>query len=105
ARVCVDAAREPEAAALGDLKAVRRLGSRAVLATPIVVFDELIGTLALHRGDTRPWTSDAIALTEAVGREVGFALHVARLLDENRRRLDRQSEPLHAAPELEQRHA
>jgi PAS domain S-box-containing protein len=96
----VEAAPELDDADLGDLEDLRRLGTRAVLATPIVVFDELIGTFALHRGDTRPWTSDEIALTEAVGREVGFALHVARLLDENRRRLDRQSALLHAAQVL-----
>jgi PAS domain S-box-containing protein len=93
----VEAAPELDEAEPEDLDDLQRLGSRAVLATPIVVFDELIGTFALHRGDTRPWTSDEIALTEAVGREVGFALHIARLLDENRQRLDRQSALLHAA--------
>jgi PAS domain S-box-containing protein len=85
---------------LGSLDDVRRLGSRAVLATPIVVFDELIGVFSLHRRVARAWTSDEIALTEAVAREVGVALHVARLLEENRRRLDRQSALLHAAQVL-----
>jgi PAS domain S-box-containing protein len=96
----IESAPELDDAELGGREYLRQLGSRAALATPIVVFDELIGVLALHRGDARPWTSDEIALTEAVARELGVALHVARLLDENRRRLDQQSALLHAAQVL-----
>jgi PAS domain S-box-containing protein len=98
--VDVGAAPELEDKTLGDPHVLRRLGSRAVLATPIVVFDELIGALALHRREARPWTRDEVALAEAVAREVGVALHVARLLDENRHRLARQSALLHAAQVL-----
>jgi PAS domain S-box-containing protein len=105
------AAREQRTVAIADVEAapelddrardeLRRLGTRAALAIPIVVFDELIAVFTLHRGRARPWTSDEIALTEAVAREFGIALHVARLLDENRRRLDRQSALLHAAQVL-----
>jgi PAS domain S-box-containing protein len=85
-----DVERAPELAALGGTKALRELGSRAVVAAPIVVFDELIGTLALHRSEPRRWTSEEIALTEAVAREIGLAIHVARLFRDNERRIAQQ---------------
>ncbi len=47
-------------------EALLSLGSRAVLAVPIVIFDELIGVLALHRTTPGRWGDDEIALTEAV---------------------------------------
>ena len=34
---------------LGSVESLTRLGSRAVLATPVIVFDRMIGVLALHR--------------------------------------------------------
>jgi len=97
----VEAALELDDASLGGgREALRRLGSRSVLATPIVVFAELIGVVSLHRREARPWTADEVAVTEAVAREIGVALHAARLLDENRRRLGQQTALLHAAQVL-----
>ncbi len=96
----IDAAPELDDETLGSRELLRRLGSRAVLATPIVVFDELIAIFGLHHSHTHQWTRDEVALTEAVVREVGVALHVARLLDENRRRLGQQGALLHAAQVL-----
>jgi GAF domain-containing protein len=82
---------------LGSRETLLELGTEAVLATPIVVFDETIGAVALHRAEKGQWTSDEIALAEAVAREVGLALHAARLLRENERRLKQQSALLEAA--------
>ena len=76
---------------LGGTGALLGLGSRAVLAVPIVVFDELIGVLALHRSQAGRWTPAEIALTEAVAREIGLAVHVARLLRDNERRIAQQA--------------
>jgi PAS domain S-box-containing protein len=70
---------------------LRRLGSRAVLATPILVFDEVIGALAAHAGEPRDWTRGDTSLLEAVAHEVGLALNSVRLLDENRRRVAQQA--------------
>ncbi|MFL5918368.1 MAG: GAF domain-containing protein [Gaiellaceae bacterium] len=84
-------ARELADASLGGRDGLLDLGSRAVLAAPIVVFDELIGVLALHRARPTRWTPEQTALTEAVAREIGLAIHVARLLRENERRLAQQS--------------
>jgi PAS domain S-box-containing protein len=96
----IETARDLDDESLGGRKAVRDAGGRAVLATPIVVFDELIGVFTLHRTAARPWTHDEVVLTEAVAREVAVAVHVARLLGENRLRLARQSALLHAAQVL-----
>ena len=87
----VETATELDDPSLGGRDTLRSLGTRAVLAVPIVVFDELIGVLALHRMTPGPWTPGEVALTEAVAREVGLALRVAGLLRENERRIARQS--------------
>jgi PAS domain S-box-containing protein len=96
----VETAPELDDESLGGREALHRLGSRAVLATPIVVFEELLGVFSLHRVEAREWTEAEIAVTEAVAHEAGVALHVASLLDENRRRLGHQSALLHAAQVL-----
>jgi PAS domain S-box-containing protein len=82
---------------LGGRETDLELGSRSVLATPLVVFDSLIGVLALHRTEPGEWAADEIALAEAVAHEVSLAIHTARLLDENARRLQQQSSLLEAA--------
>jgi PAS domain S-box-containing protein len=87
----IEVAPELDDATLGGRESLQRLRSRAVLAVPIVVFDELLGVLALHR--TRPgrWTAQEITLTEAVAREIALALRVASLLRENERRIAQQT--------------
>ena len=86
-----ETAPELEDVSLGGRDTLLRLGSHAVLAVPIVVFDELIGVLALHRKQSGPWTKEETALTEAVAHEVGLALHTASLLRENERRIAQQA--------------
>src|SRR5204863_1750074 len=85
---------------LGDRKRLLDLGSRAVLATPITVFDEIVGVLALDRPDAGDWADTEKALVEAIARELGLALHVARLLAVNEQRLEQQAGLLKAAQAL-----
>ena len=85
---------------LGSLDVLRQIGSRAVLATPIVVFDELVGVFALHRAKAGAWSESEIAIAEAVAREAGLALHIVRLLGENEQRLRQQSALLRAAEQV-----
>ena len=103
------AASERRTVAIDDLESeqglegrehLARLGSRAALATPVVVANRVIGVLTAHRAEARRWSSDEIALLEAVAHEVGLAIHVGRLLRENRLRLDRQASLLNAAQGL-----
>ncbi len=86
-----DVQHAPELADVGGTDALLELGSRAVLAVPIVVFDELIGVVALHRFEPGPWTPGDVSVTEAVAREIGLGIHVARLLRDNERRIAQQS--------------
>jgi PAS domain S-box-containing protein len=85
---------------LGGRDGLLDFGSHAILAVPIVVFDELIGAMSLHRREPWQWTRDEIALTEAVAREIGLALHIAGLLRENERRIAQQGALLRAAQTL-----
>src|SRR5207247_5388420 len=86
----VETVPELDDASLGGRDTLLSLGSRAVLAIPIVIFDDLIGVLALHRNTPGRWGEEEIALTEAVAREIGLAVRVAQLLRENEQRMAQQ---------------
>jgi PAS domain S-box-containing protein len=96
----VEAAQELDDPSLGGREALRELGVRAALATPILVFDEIIGVLSLHRSRPKPWSEADVTVVEAVAREASLALHTARLLEENARRLEQQAGLLGAAQAL-----
>jgi PAS domain S-box-containing protein len=70
---------------LGSLDSLRKLGARAVLATPILAFDQVIGVFGLHRSDPHHWTAAERTLLESVSSEAGLAIHTARLLEESGR--------------------
>jgi PAS domain S-box-containing protein len=82
---------------LGTRSALERLGSRSVLATPVVAFDRMLGVLALHRTEPGPWSDGDVGLAESVAHEIALAIHVAGLLEENERRLGEQGALLQAA--------
>jgi len=84
-------------AALGGTETLQELDSRAVLATPVLVFDRMIGIFGLHRSEPGAWSEAEIALAEAVARELGIAIHAAQLLQENAQRLEQQTALLNAA--------
>ncbi len=85
---------EPE---LGGIHVMLDLDALAVLATPILVFDQMVGVFGLHRSEPRPWPEAEVSLAEAVSREVGIAFHAAQLLAENKQRLEQQAALLKAA--------
>ncbi|MBA3717711.1 MAG: GAF domain-containing protein [Actinobacteria bacterium] len=82
---------------LGGRQVLQEIGARAVLATPIAVFDRMIGIFVLQRPEPGPWPEEEIKLAEAVAREVGLAMHAARLLRESEVRLDHLSTLIKAA--------
>src|SRR5207253_4184712 len=47
---------------LGDLEVLKDAGSRAVIATPVIVFDELTGVFALYRTEPGDWSSSDVAV-------------------------------------------
>jgi PAS domain S-box-containing protein len=97
-----DVAADPQLAdpSLGGRQTLLDIGTKAVLATPILVFDRLIGVFALHRAETGRWSEGEISLAEALAREFGLAIHTARLLQENERRIRQQATLLDAAQVL-----
>ncbi len=82
---------------LGGTRVLLDLDTLAVLATPVLVFDRMIGVFVLHRSEPGPWSGAEVALAEAVAREVGIAIHVAQLLEEDAQRLGQQTALLKAA--------
>ena len=82
---------------LGGIKTLLDLDTLAVLATPILVFDQMIGVLGFHRSEPGDWSEADILVAEAVARELGVAMHAAQLLKENAERLEQQTALLKAA--------
>jgi PAS domain S-box-containing protein len=84
-------------AELGGIQPLLDLGTRAVLATPVLVFDEMIGVFGFHRSEPGEWSEGEVLVAEAVARELGVAIHGTRLLKENAERLEQQTALLKAA--------
>lgn len=63
---------------------------QAALMTPIRLRDQVIGTLGLQEMSGRQWTSDEIALIEAVADQMALAIENARLIAETQRRAERE---------------
>src|SRR5262249_59818524 len=93
-----DVERAPELDEVGGAQTLLELGSHAVLAAPILVFDELIGILSLHRAEPHDWSAEEIGLTEAVAREGRLAVPLARLLRDHERRIAQQAAFFRIAP-------
>jgi PAS domain S-box-containing protein len=83
-----------------DVEHLGVLGTAFVAATPIRVLDAPVGVLTVHRGDLPAWSQAELALLEAVAAEIGLAVRLGRLLEENRERLAHQAALLRAAQVL-----
>ncbi|HEX3225294.1 MAG TPA: GAF domain-containing protein [Gaiellaceae bacterium] len=84
----------------GGIENLRSLGARSGIATPVLVQDAVIGVLTVHSDVPHAWVQADTALLEAVAAEVGNAIRIGRLLDENRDRLSQQTALLRAAQVL-----
>ena len=67
------------------------------VAVPVLVFERPSGFLSVHRPTARAWSKGDLALLEGVAAEIGLALRLARLLEENEEQLTQQSALLRAA--------
>ncbi|HKA27714.1 MAG TPA: GAF domain-containing protein [Gaiellaceae bacterium] len=93
----IDDAPELEDPALGTAETMRRLGTKSVVATPMIAFDRSIGVLGLDRATAGAWSTGEVVLIESVARELALAINSARQLEENRQRLLEQTALLGAA--------
>ena len=66
----------------GAPEELERLDTRAVLATPLLWGDDVLGVVAFHSSQPRRWTHAEVALIEGAAREVSAALNHARLYDD-----------------------
>jgi GAF domain-containing protein len=63
------------------------VASGAVLAVPLKLRGQVVGTLSLHETQQRrTWTSEEMALAEAVAEQVALTVDNLRLMDETQRR-------------------
>jgi PAS domain S-box-containing protein len=84
----------------GGIENLRALGARSGISTPVLVRDAVIGVLSVHSDVPHAWAQADTALLEGVAAEVGNAIRVGRLLDENHERLSQQTALLRAAQVL-----
>jgi two-component system, cell cycle sensor histidine kinase and response regulator CckA len=56
-------------------------GIRAVLSVPILAGDRTVGEFAVADPHPRPWSSEEVALLEAVGRQLGTGIERLKLLE------------------------
>jgi GAF domain-containing protein len=64
---------------------------QTVLAVPLKLRGQVIGTLSLHETSRRrPWTTEEIALAETIAEQVALTVENLRLMDEARRRATRE---------------
>jgi PAS domain S-box-containing protein len=63
------------------------VGIHSTTMVPLLSDDKRIGGMAVCSPETRLWSSDDIALVEAIGREVGLAAERSRLFEETANRL------------------
>jgi PAS domain S-box-containing protein len=63
------------------------IGVHSSIMVPLLSEDRGIGEIAVCSSETRGWTTDEVALVEAIGREVGLAAERARLFEETANRL------------------
>ena len=86
-----------ERAAEEQLPVVETADGMTVVAAPVLVFERPAGFVSVHRPSARIWGKGDLALLEGVAAEIGLALRLARLLEENEDRLAQQSALLRAA--------
>lgn len=75
---------------VGEAKVVQERNGRQ-LAAPIQLRGQNIGSILLKQGpDEEPWSPEEVALMEEISDQIALALENARLLEETRRRAQRE---------------
>ncbi len=86
--------RDTEAYRAGKANAVKMAdlgGGRSFVAVPLLKRDELIGSISVYRPDVRPFTDKQIALVSTFADQAVIAIENARLFNETKEALERQT--------------
>ncbi len=78
---------------------------RSVLAAPLILRGEAVGTLAITRPQGEPWAADEVALLEAVAARMAIIAESIRLVDESTQRAERERKISEISTNLLQRAA
>ena len=71
----------------GFAEMFQSMGMHSAIAVPLLSKERQIGGLVVSSPVTRNWTTEEIALVEAIGREVGLAAERAKLFEETTSRI------------------
>ena len=71
----------------GFAEMFQSMGMHSAIAVPLLSKEKQIGGLVVSSPVTRNWSTDEIALVEAIGREVGLAAERAKLFEETTSRI------------------
>ncbi len=82
---------DPDMADWPGLPPARAAGSRTMCGTPLRREGKAIGVLILHRDRPVPFTDDELALQQSFADQAVIAIENARLFNETREALERQT--------------